>query len=461
MAVHRIRKGLELPLAGAPAQVVHDASPLSRVALLGDDTTGLRARLAVAEGDAVRRGQLLFEDRARAGIRYTSPGAGRVAAIFRGPRRALRSVVIQLSEGERTGRPSDSECVAFESWHRGDPEGGSADAVRALLVESGLWVALRQRPYSRVPEPGSAPDALFVTAIDTNPHAPDPQVVVREARDDFQRGLRVLSKLCDSPTRLCIADGSELAEDIDAPVRVERFRGPHPAGNPGVHIHLLAPVSRHRSAWHLGYQDVIAVGRLFTSGRLPVERIVALAGPLVARPRLLRTRLGACIEELCRGEVRESGPEARLVSGSVLSGKRAAGPEYGFLGRYHTQVSALAEGRERRLLGWAAPGRDRFSMLPVFASRLLRRNAFDLTTETHGSRRPIMPIGTYERVLPMDILATYLLRALVVGDIEQAEKLGALELDEEDLALCTFVCPGKTDFGPYLRMNLERIEKEG
>jgi Na+-transporting NADH:ubiquinone oxidoreductase subunit A len=260
---------------------------------------------------------------------------------------------------------------------------------------------------------------------------------------------------------VCVAAGSEFAAGLDAPVRVEEFRGPHPAGNPGVHIHHLAPVSRERTAWHVGYQDVIAVGRLFATGRLPVERVVALAGPSVAQPRLLRTRLGASIEQLTHDELREDGRAVRLLSGSVLSGKRAEGPELGFLGRHHLQVSALPEGGERRLLGWAAPGSDRFSLLPVFVSWLFRGRRFAFTTDTHGSARPLMPIGTYERVLPMDILATYLLRALLVGDTEHAEKLGALELDEEDLVLCSFVCPGKTDFGPYLRANLERLEKEG
>jgi Na+-transporting NADH:ubiquinone oxidoreductase subunit A len=302
---------------------------------------------------------------------------------------------------------------------------------------------------------------LFVTAIDTQPHAPDPQVVVAEARAEFERGLRLLATLCEGPTYLCVAAGSSIAEGLDAPVRVEAFRGPHPAGNPGVHIHRLFPVSRERTVWHVGYQDVIAVGRLFATGRLPVERVVALAGPSVREPRLLRTRLGASIEQLVRGELREGEGDVRLLSGSVLSGKRAEGPELGFLGRHHLQVAALPEGGTRRLLGWAGPGGDRFSILPVFVSRLFPKRRFAFTTDTNGSSRPLMPIGTYERVLPMDVVATYLLRALLVGDVEQAEQLGALELEEEDLALCSFVCPGKTDFGPYLRANLERLEKEG
>jgi Na+-transporting NADH:ubiquinone oxidoreductase subunit A len=461
LALHRIKKGLSLPISGEPEQEIHDGPLIHRVAILGDDTPGVRARMAVAEGDSVRRGQLLFEDRLRPGIRYTAPGAGRVAAIFRGPRRMLRSVVVQLSEGERAGRPADAELEPFASRPAGAPEGWSADPLRALLLESGLWRALRERPFGKVPLPESTPQALFVTAIDTNPLAGDPQVVVAEAREDFQRGLRLVAKLCEGTTHLCVADGSEIPAHVDAPVQVQEFRGRHPAGNVGVHIHLLAPVSRQRTAWHIGYQDVIAIGRLAATGVLPVERVVSLAGPVIERPRLLRTRLGASIDQLCAGELCEDGREIRTLSGSVFSGVRASGPEQGFLGAYHVQVSALAEGRERRLLGWAGLGARDFSVLPVFVSRLLGNRSFDFTTDTNGSHRALMPIGTYEQVMPMDIVVTYLLRSIVVGDIEEAERLGLLELDEEDVALCTFVCPGKTEFGPYLRMNLDRIEKEG
>jgi Na+-transporting NADH:ubiquinone oxidoreductase subunit A len=461
LPLHRIKKGLTLPISGAPVQEIHDGPDPFRVAVMGDDTPGVRARLAVAEGDTVRRGQLLFEDRRRPGVRYTAPGAGRVAAIFRGHRRMLRSVVVQLSEGERAGRPGEGELEAFASWPGGDPESWSAHALRALLLESGLWRALRERPFSKVPLPESAPHALFVTAIDTNPLAADPQLVVAEAREDFQRGLRLIAGLCEGPTHLCVAEGSDIPAHADAPVEVQEFRGPHPAGTPGLHIHLIAPVSRQRRAWHIGYQDVIAIGRLAASGVLPVERVVSLAGPVVERPRLLRTRLGASIDDLVDGEIRNGGRDVRTLSGSVFSGVRAAGPEQGFLGAYHTQVSVLAEGRERRMLGWAGPGTQSFSTLPIFVSRLLGKRLFDFTTDTNGSHRALMPLGTYERVMPMDIVATYLLRSIVVGDLERAEQLGILELDEEDVALCTFVCPGKTDFGPYLRTNLERIEKEG
>ncbi len=460
MAVHRIRKGLDLPIAGAPVQEVQPGPEIRRVAVMGDDTPGLRARLAVAEGDQVRRGQLLFEDRMRPGVRYTAPGAGRVQAVFRGARRALRSVVIELSPEERSGAPGEESFAPFASFQGGDPLSLSGEALRALMLESGLWTALRTRPYSRVPLPEDKPAAVFVTALDTNPLAPSPDLAFAEHREDFQLGLRLLDKLGEGPVFLCIAPDSAVRGGVDSHAQVEIFEGPHPAGTPGVHIHLLAPVSRNRSVWHIGYADVIALGALARSGRLPVSRIVSIAGPPVQNPRLVRTRLGASIEELTAGAVDPQAGPVRLVSGSVLSGKKAMGPEFGYLGRYHLQVSALRQGG-RRFLGWIEPGFNKFSVLPVFFSRLLPGKRFDFDTDTNGSYRPLMPIGLYERVMPMDIVATYLLRALVVGDLERAEELGMLELDEEDLALCTYVCPGKTEFGPYLRRNLERFEKEG
>ena len=271
--------------------------------------------------------------------------------------------------------------------------------------------------------------------------------------------LRLAAKLTEGTSYLCVAEGSELGPGVDAPVSVEEFSGPHPAGTVGLHIHTLAPVGRDRTVWSVGYQDVIAFGALFRTGRLPVERVISLAGPPVQRPRLVRSRLGASTEEHVRGELEDG--DLRVISGSVLTGKKAMGAIFGFLSRYDQQISVLVEGREREFMGWLAPGRRRFSVLPIFLSRYLRPDSFDFNTNTHGSVRPMVPIGLYEKVMPLDIIPTYLLRALVVGDLEQAEQLGALELAEEDLALCTFVDPGKTDFGPILRHNLDLLEKEG
>ena len=296
--------------------------------------------------------------------------------------------------------------------------------------------------------------------MDTNPLAADPAVIIAEHGDDFSHGLEILAKLTPGNVHVCKAPGATipLPEHI-ATVRSTEFAGPHPAGLPGTHIHHLHPVDSHRTVWHIGYQDVVAVGKLFTTGKLWLERVIALAGPVVKEPRLLRTRLGASTEDIvhdCHEKV-----ECRIISGSVLSGRRANNWA-AYLGRYNTQISILAEGRERELLGWINPASKKYSFANVFLSSFKRaRRAFDFHTSVNGSPRAMVPVGIYERVMPLGILPTQLLRSLLVSDTDMAQKLGCLELDEEDLALCAFVCAGKYDYGPALRKNLELIEKEG
>jgi Na+-transporting NADH:ubiquinone oxidoreductase subunit A len=458
MALHRITKGLDLPISGGPMQIIRGRQGVRRVAVLADDFPGMKPGMKVEVGSVVRRGQVLFEDRKLPGVFHPAPGAGTVVAIHRGARRVLQSVVIELSEGECSGRDENVEHVTFERYTGAAPDALSRDAVVGLLLESGLWTALRTRPFSRTPSPGSAPHSLFVTAIDSNPMAPLPEVVIEGRRDDFERGLAILSKLCSGTTFLCVREGSGL-DGGSAPVQLERFEGPHPSGTVGLHIHLLDPVHREKTVWHIGYQDVIAAGRLFATGRLDVDRVISIGGPPVANPRLVIARQGASVDELAAED--GDGVETRRIAGSALAGKKAMGEVYGHLGRFDRQLTVLAEGRERVFMGWLTPGLKSFSTLPIYLSRLFGVKRFDFTTSTNGSPRAMVPIGMYERVMPMDILPTFLLRALMVGDIEQAEKLGVLELDEEDLALCTFVCPGKEDYGPILRRNLEMIEKEG
>jgi Na+-transporting NADH:ubiquinone oxidoreductase subunit A len=453
MAGHRLRRGLDLPLAGDPQQVIHPTPPCARVGVLGNDHVGLKPTFQVQPGDRVKRGQLLFEDKKTPGVRHTAPAAGVVSAIHRGAKRAFQSLIIDI-EGDGA---ADAQ-LPFASYTGAAPEQLSADAVRALLLESGLWTSLRTRPFSRVPDPASSPRALFITAIDTRPHAPAVDVVLAGRMDDFHAGITCLAKLTPGTTFVCVAPGSNVTVPAVAGVKLEVFDGPHPAGNAGTHIHLLCPVDLERTVWHIGYQDVAAVGRLFTTGRLDVERVIALAGPSVQRPRLLRTRLGASTDALVEGELLPG--RQRVVSGSVLDGCSAAGPVHGYLGRYHLQVSALAEAGERELFGWIAPGADKFSVWGVVLGAWRRGAKLALTTTTNGGQRAMVPIGSFERVMPLDLMPTFLLRALLMKNDERAEALGCLELDEEDLALCTFVCPGKAEYGPLLREALSRIEKE-
>ena len=451
-----IQKGLDLPIDGGPIlspdgkTPVEDAASVKTVALVGDDYIGMKPTMFVKEGDRVKLGERLFEDKKTPGVQFTAPGCGRVVAVNRGAKRVFQSVVIELQGDEE---------VEFQSYHDADLSTLSREQIRKNLIEAGLWTALRTRPYSKVPPPESLPHSIFVSAIDTNPLAPSPEIVLDENRQEFIFGLTILRRLTEGNLFLCTAPGAVVpGADLDS-VTTEEFNGPHPAGLPGTHIHFLDPVSERKTVWYLNYQDVIAIGKLFVTGRLPVDRVISIAGPAITQPRLVRTRVGASTSDLVDGSLKEG--ENRVISGPVLSGRTAAGT-VAYLGRYHLQVSALAEGRERVFLGWHRLGFDKFSIRRVFASALHGNGIkFPFTTSTEGSKRAMVPIGMYEDVMPMDIFPTFLLRALAVGDTEQAQALGCLELDEEDLALCTFVCPGKTEWGPILRTNLSRIELEG
>jgi Na+-transporting NADH:ubiquinone oxidoreductase subunit A len=450
VALHKIRKGLDLPLAGAPAQAVDRAPAATRVALLAADYVGLKPALSVQPGDRVRLGQTLFEDKKMPGVRYTAPAGGTVSAVNRGERRAFVSLVIEVDE--RGGEPT-----RFGAFGGRPVAALATDDVRALLLESGLWTALRARPYGRVADPAATPRSIFVTAIDTQPHAPDLATVLAGRAEDFRDGVAALAKLTPGKVFVCTGPQGELPVPDDPRIVVERFAGPHPAGTVGLHIHLLDPVDHQRHVWHAGAQDVAAVGRLFRTGELDVARVVSIAGPGALRPRLVATRLGASVDDLVRGERRPG--EQRAGSGAVLGGRTAMGEAEGFLGRYHQQVSIVPEITEREMFGYIMPGANKFSLWRVVVGAFGRR-PLPLNTSTNGGPRAMVPIGSYERVMPMDLMPTFLLRALATKDLERAEALGVLELDEEDLALCTFVDPGKTEWGPLLRDMLERLRKE-
>jgi Na+-transporting NADH:ubiquinone oxidoreductase subunit A len=392
---------------------------------------------------------LLFTDKKTEGVCYTAPAAGTVSAINRGARRVLQSVVIDV-EGD--------EAEAFSAHPIEEARQFGAETIREQLIRSGQWTALRTRPFSKVPAVDAEAAAIFVNAMDTHPLAADPAVIIAEQGEAFALGQDLLARLTAGKLYLCHAPGAELPRGTASNIQVEVFSGPHPAGLAGTHIHHLEPVSARKKVWTIGYQDVIAIGRLFLDGKLYTSRVVALGGPQVIEPRLLRTRLGTDLKALCAGQLKEG--NNRIISGSVLGGRRVqAGTAY--LGRYHNQVTVLREGVERELLGWLSPGANKHSNLPIYLSKFTPGKLLDLTTTTNGSERAMVPVGSYEDVMPMDILPTQLLRALIVGDTEMAQALGCLELEEEDLALCTYVCPGKYEYGPILRDNLTRIEKEG
>ncbi len=443
-----IKKGLDLPIEGAPAQTIGEGRKVKTVAVVGYDFNGMKPTMLVAQGDSVKLGQPLFTCKKTDGVVYTAPAGGTVVAVNRGEKRVFQSLVIEISENE--------EQVEFTA--HADVNSLTREQVQTQLVESGVWTSIQTRPFSKVPAPGSVPNSIFVNLMDTNPLAADPKVIVSERTSDFNDGLTVLSKLTDGKVFVCHGPQGHPDLSNNPQVVAQGFSGPHPAGLAGTHIHYLDPVSENKTVWTVNYQDVMAIGSLFKTGQIDTRRVVALAGPEVSSPRLVRTRLGASLEELSAGEL--MGNETRLISGSPLGGRNGQGA-LAFLGRFHLQVSCLLEGTERKLLHYLRAGVNRHSVMPIYVSWFNKARKFAFSTSTNGSERAMVPVGAYERVMPLDVLPTQLLRALIVGDTDSAIGLGALEMSEEDLALCTYVCPGKYEYGPILRDTLTTIEKEG
>lgn len=446
----RIKRGLDLPIAGQPSQQITDGNAINEVAVLGYEYPTMKPSMRVREGDTVKKGQVIFEDKKNPGVMYTAPASGQVMSVNRGDRRVFESLVIKL-DGQNTS-------VDFDSYINKPAADYSADELIKLMVESGMWTALRQRPYEKVPAIDSLPTSIFVAAIDTRPLAADPAVVIAEQAEAFAQGLQLLTRLTEGKIHVTKAPGAQINVPEIKSLTVTEFGGKHPAGLVGTHIHFLDGASESKQVWHIGYQDVIALGKIIETGELYTDRVVAIAGPQVKSPRLVRTQFGASLVQLL-GEETE-GADNRLISGSVLGGFSGKAHE-NYLGRYANQVSVLAEDRERHPLRYLSfTGNDRYSVKNIYLSKLFG-GLKKMTTNANGSERAMVPVGSYEEVMPLDILPTQLLRAIIIGDMDTAISLGVLELNEEDLSICTYVSPGKYEYGPLLRDMLYQIEKEG
>ncbi|WP_040700186.1 hypothetical protein [Sulfitobacter indolifex] len=418
----RLRKGKTINLGPSPGDTPVIARTVRKVGVMARDYPGVIFDLRVREGDRVRRGQLLCVDRHRPEIGFVASVSGRVHQIRQGARRRIEAIVVNV-EGD--------EGLRFDVGAAAQNDG----ALRNLLLKSGAWLGFRTRPFGRIPDPADRPSAIFITATDSNPLAPDPTHVLRPLLDSFRRGAQALSRLTDDPVFVCQAPGPSLIDPSET-LQVVRFSGPHPSGLPGTHIHHLWPVSDQRSVWQIGYQDVAAIGTLLSSGEATTTRTISVAGPGVERPALVRAPLGAELIDLL-GEPRtdETLRVQRLVSGFSLTGTEAR-----FLSRHDLQVTVFdrnATPKHTRTALWRMIGR-----LPLAVP---------------GATQPS---EAFERLFPFDLLPVPLMRALAVGDIETVERLGGLELLEEDLALLTWRCPSGTDYGQLLRGVLDTLHQE-
>ncbi len=452
MKSHRIAtsRGLELPIAGWPEQAVFDGAQPSVAGVVGEDWPGIKPRVVVREGEQVKVGQPLLYDKRNPDVPITSPAGGTVTTIARGDRRKLLSVSVTI-DGEE-------QYEDFSEFHIDEGSEVSEAFLRKALVTSGLWNGFRTRPYSQVPQPDATPQVILVNACDTHPLAAEPSLVLRSRASHFSRGVAAIASAFPSIPVLVSYETDHVIPQLrtEGNVRLVEVQGPHPSGLSGTILHFVYPVSAECVGWTIGYQDVIAIGGLLATGRLDPTRHIAICGPPVQHPRIVTTRSGACVSEIMDREVTG---KPRLISGSPLGGYRAEGPT-DFLGRYHLQMCAFEESDARKVLNWANPGLTEYSARPVFASALMPGQEHPLTTGINGEPRAYVPLGIHEEIFPLDVDISPLLRALLVGDIVEAARLGAMELDPEDLAICTFACPSKFDYGRILQRQLERMQSE-
>ena len=445
--VIKLRKGLNIKLAGKAEKILLPEVPMARYGVRFADFPGLVARLEVQEGDRVMAGSVLFHDKSFPEIKYVSPVSGVVREVIRGEKRVLTEVVI------------DQDGTDKIDFGAADPLSLSREEVKEKLLESGLWPVLRQRPYHIVARPSETPRDVFISAFDSAPLAPDLDFVMTNTHGGFlQAGINALTRLTDGKVHISQeAEGTRVAEMKNLQnVEFHRFSGPHPAGNVGVQIHHIAPVSKGEVVWTVDLQDVVAIGRLFSTGFHDREKIIALAGPAAQHRKYYRIRPGASVSGILKGNLGEG--NLRIISGNVLTGKKIS-PE-GSFGFYDNMVTVIPEGDYHEFFGWATPGLKKFSYWRTFVSKLLPAREYRMDTNMHGGHRAFVVTGHYENVLPMDIYPVHLLKAILAGDVELMENLGIYEVAEEDFALCEYIDPSKTEIQEIIRSGISLMIKE-
>ena len=435
----KISKGLDLPISGSPTNTISDEPKVSSVALLSNDFIGMKPTMLVKEGETVKAGQKIFEDKKNNGVYFTSPAGGIVKDINRGDKRRFLSIEIDIKDTE--------EFVNFDM-------DDSVDQIKDCLIDSGLWNAFRTRPFNRTPGINEIPDAVFINCCDSNPLSIDPYEIILLNKTEFDEGLNVLTDFFRCNINLCYQNDN-FDTSIEK-INYYQFKGPHPSGLSSTHISQIYPVNLNRKVWTINYQDIISIGYLKQNKEIRTSKYISLAGPSVYEPSLIKVRVGGNIEEITAGKIE---PNSRIISGSVLHGHQSEGV-MNYLGYYDSQISVIADEVNNIFMNWLMPGSSLHSKLNVFLSSFIKPETFTFNTSIGGGNRAIVPISSYEEVIPMDILVTQLLKALVVSDIDMAIDLGMLELVPEDLALCSYVCPSKYDYSSILMDNLNKLYLE-
>jgi Na+-transporting NADH:ubiquinone oxidoreductase subunit A len=443
----KIKRGLNIRLQGKAEKIFIKAKKAELYAVKPTDFHGIMPKLAVKVEDKVKAGSVLFFDKARPEVKFTSPVSGTVQLINRGERRRILEVIIK-----------PDETTEYESFKNDDPDSLSRDEIITNLLASGLWPSIRQRPYNIIANPSNTPKAIFISSFDTAPLGPDYDFLMKEMEIEFQTGINALRKLTDGLVHLNISgeyDTSTIFTRTKG-IQLNKFTGPHPAGNVGVQIQRIDAINKGELIWVVSPQDVATIGRLFISGHYDASKIVVLAGSVVKNPKYYKTIAGACIQSITEDNIAER--NVRFISGNVLTGTRVS--QKGFLGFYDSQITVIPEGNHHEFLGWLLPGFKKFSLSRSFLSWLSKRKEYILNTNVQGGERALMITGSFEKVFPMDIFPMQLLKAIIIEDIDLMEKLGIYEVVEEDFALCEFVDTSKTNIQAIVRKGLDLMVKE-
>jgi len=447
--VIKIKKGLDIKMIGQAEKIYVKAPRAKTYAIKPVDWHGLTPKIIPKLCDEVKVGTPIFFDKYHPEVKFTSPVSGILLSINRGERRRIIEVVIE-DDGKNTP----------ETFLKGEPSSFKREQIVESLLESGLWPAIRQRPYTVIAKPEQHPKSIFISAFDTAPLAPDLDFVLKDMEEDFQWGVNVLKQLTEGKIYLSLDGRYPSVRTLSATkgVEINRFKGPHPAGNVGIQISKLDPINKGEVVWVVQPQDVVAIGRLFKTGKYDPSVLVAVTGSRVEKPQYYKTIRGAAVSTLLEKQLKEG--ENRVISGNVLNGRQIDG-EKGYVGFFDSQVTVIPEGNQYEFFGWMKPGFNKKSLSRSFASTwLLPNKQFDLDTNIHGGERAFVMTGEYEKVLPMDIYPVQLLKSILANDIDKMERLGIYELDEEDLALCEFVCTSKTPVTKILRDGLKSMRKE-
>lgn len=444
--VIKLRKGLDINLKGKAVAEVMAVKEPGFYALCPDDFTGVTPKVMVKEQEYVMAGGALFIDKNHPEVKFVSPVSGVVTSVERGARRKVLSITVEAAAEQD-----------FEEFGKKNVAQMDAAAVKEALLSAGMFAFIKQRPYDVVADPTIAPNAIFVSAFDSNPLAPDFELALKGEENNFQTGLDALAKIAKTYLSVSVNQKS-VALTQAKNVTVTVFDGPHPAGNVGVQINHISPINKGETVWTIDPQAVIFIGRLFNTGRVDLTRTVAITGSEVKKPAYCKLKVGALLTGVLAGNVNND-KELRYISGNVLTGKQI--PANGFLGAFHSQVTVIPEGNDvHEMLGWIMPRFNQFSTSRSYFSWLMGKKEYTLDARVKGGERHMIMSNEYDKVLPMDIMPEYLIKAIIAGDIDRMEQLGIYEVAPEDFALCEFVCSSKMELQRIVREGLDMLRRE-